>query len=218
MHKFQNVVAETVCRYGAILSLGFLSGCALINPPDPGDLPKVRAALADLQITEINYNPAPDGTIDGDEFEFVELKNVGTAVIDLTGVAFTDGIEYAFEPGATIEPGAFLVLAANATGYEARYRLTPFGSYTGKLKNSGERIALTDLKADSAFLSFEFSDQSPWPTAADGGGYSLVPSTTETPGDRSDAAYWRASSRLNGSPGTDDPPIEFIIEVFRTER
>ncbi|MFM7554335.1 MAG: chitobiase/beta-hexosaminidase C-terminal domain-containing protein, partial [Verrucomicrobiota bacterium] len=39
-----------------------------------------------LRITEIAYHPAAEGSVDGDAFEFLELKNVGASTLDLSGV------------------------------------------------------------------------------------------------------------------------------------
>ena len=56
-----------------------------------------------LRITELNYNPhgptqaeIDAGLLDNDDFEFIELKNVGPQTIDLAGVQFADGIYYTF--------------------------------------------------------------------------------------------------------------------------
>ncbi|HKX61619.1 MAG TPA: lamin tail domain-containing protein, partial [Verrucomicrobiae bacterium] len=38
----------------------------------------------DLVFSEIMYNPPAEGIIDGDEFEFIELKNIGATTLDLT--------------------------------------------------------------------------------------------------------------------------------------
>jgi hypothetical protein len=42
---------------------------------------------------------------DGDEFEFLELQNRGAFALDLSGVSFTAGINFAFPSGATVAPG-----------------------------------------------------------------------------------------------------------------
>ncbi|MGB0388409.1 MAG: hypothetical protein ACPGWR_26620, partial [Ardenticatenaceae bacterium] len=40
-------------------------------------LSRVASPLAEqLIVTEINYNPPAEGEVDGDSFEFIELKNV----------------------------------------------------------------------------------------------------------------------------------------------
>ena len=37
----------------------------------------VSISSAQIVISEIHYHPLEEGTVDGDEFEFIELTNVG---------------------------------------------------------------------------------------------------------------------------------------------
>jgi hypothetical protein len=194
-----------------VSAVGLLLGCALLNPPE--DI-AVRESLLKLAITEINYHPLDEGTIVGDAYEFIELKNTGTTSVSLNDVAFSDGIEYAFAADARIEANQSIVLAANDTAFTKRYGFAPFGVYAGKLSNSGERLALTDLLTNEEFLQVRYGDQSPWPAAADGGGYTLVPQTTDLSGDPTTAGYWRCAFHRNGSPGADDPGVVYINEVL----
>ncbi|PYK58711.1 MAG: hypothetical protein DME21_15110, partial [Verrucomicrobia bacterium] len=55
-----------------------------------------------LRITEIMYNPPPQpgDTNNAQEFEYIELKNIGPAPLDLTGVRFTNGIYFNFTSSA----------------------------------------------------------------------------------------------------------------------
>ena len=56
-----------------------------------------------LRVTEIFYNPDPmpgHTNIDAQSFEFLELKNIGPASLDLRGVRFTDGVQFDFTTGA----------------------------------------------------------------------------------------------------------------------
>ena len=165
------------------------------------------AVTGKLNLTEVHYNPLPNGATDGDEYEFLEFKNVTATSIDLTGLTFSNGIEYSFPPAATLAPGAFWIIARNAAKFAERYPfVTLHGLYTGKLDNSGERFAL--LSAGGApIFDFSYDDVSPWPLTADGLGSSLVPivpSVHVTPGD---PATWRSSSGIGGSPGADDPAL-----------
>ncbi len=56
----------------------------------------------DLRVTEVMFNPAPadvgagEGSFDNDEFEFIEIQNTGNTPIDLSGLQFTDGIDFQF--------------------------------------------------------------------------------------------------------------------------
>jgi hypothetical protein len=160
-----------------------------------------------LRLTEVMYNPLPSGTISGDEFEFLELKNTGTNAIDLGGATFSAGITFTFTNGTLVTPSAFVVLGRSATNFAARYPgVSLSGIYTGKLDNSGEKIALaTALGVE--ILSLTYDDNSPWTAVPDGYGFSLVSTSTNGAAAPNDSQLWRASSNSGGSPGADDPPL-----------
>ena len=154
-----------------------------------------------VQFTELMYNPPG-----GDEFEFLELANVGGITVDLSGWSF-EGIEFRFpEPSPLLGPGQRLVLANadNPAAFAARYPgVTVAGWYRGALANSGERIALLD-RTGRVVTTVEYRDAGAWPAAADGDGYSLE--CTNTDGNPSDPANWHASAVKGGSPGAPSPP------------
>jgi hypothetical protein len=57
--------------------------------------------LPALRITEINYHPAPppvNSPYTDKDFEFVEIQNIGTNVINLSGAHLGGGIEFTFGP------------------------------------------------------------------------------------------------------------------------
>lgn len=143
------------------------------------------ASATNLAISELMYHPAEGGE------EFIELLNIGNGTIDLTGVRFADGIDYIFETGTSLAPGARLVITAdqflNAT----------------KLSNSGERIVL--LAGDgSKIRDFNYIDDSPWPIAADGSGPSLVLINPLGNPDHALSMNWRPSTQVGGNPGSSD--------------
>ncbi len=158
-----------------------------------------------LAITEIMYNPPREGTNDGAEFEFVELKNTGTEALNLSGLAFTSGIEFTFTNGTMLEAGAHFVLVRNPDLFAAKYPgVLLNGIYAGRLDNSGETLRLT-YALGGTVLSFAYADAAPWPATADGLGFSLVPATGDTAANPDRASSWRASTQPGGSPGADDP-------------
>ena len=57
----------------------------------------IPSDLSTLKITEIHYNPIDQNDIDGENFEFIELKNNGANNIDLLGLSIIDGIDYRFD-------------------------------------------------------------------------------------------------------------------------
>ena len=137
-----------------------------------------------LAVSEIFYNPvgpAEDG-------EFIEVVNYGSDEIDLSGVSFTDGINYTFPDGTNLAAGAFLIVRN--------------GEYEGALSDGGETIELSN-KAGEIIETFTYSDDAPWPEIADGDGHSLV---RIAPGndDPNAPQSWRISALPGGNPATND--------------
>jgi hypothetical protein len=171
-----------------------------------------------ILITEIMYHPADGAAVNGDEFEFIELKNVGTASVNLNGMQLTEGVTFEFPPGFTLAPGAFAVVVRNQTQFALRYPgVAIAGVYSGELPNSGSLLVLRDLGGNALF-STAYSDTSPWPSLADGFGNSLVPVNPNSNPAPGLATNWRASAALGGSPGADDPtpttPAVLVNEVL----
>jgi hypothetical protein len=149
-----------------------------------------------LRITEIHYNPA-----DGPAYEFIELQNIGSSIVDLSGFTF-DGISYIFNVGTSLAPGATIVLASDfdVNAFATRYPgVLVFGYFGGSLNNAGERIALLDADGN-IITSVDYDDAGGWPTTADGSGPSLE--MVDMYGDPDDPANWRPSSVAGGTPGS----------------
>ena len=168
--------------------------------------------LNHLRITELMYNPPSGG------YEYVELYNSSTtATLDLSGVKFTQGIDFTFPQGTSLPPAAYLVLVGTAdiAGFRAYYGLnggeTVIGSYSGSLNNAGEQLVLRTSAGGTDIVSFNYSDGRGWPAQADGTGHALVllDSALAAQGGGADeyAGNWRASSYLRGSPGRADALI-----------
>jgi len=170
--------------------------------------------LDDLRITEIMYHP-PDANagkgelaVENDSFEFIELRNIGSTTLDLTGVLFEDGIVFSFG-GSRIEslpPGGFVLVVQNEAAFESRYGPEPAGliagQYDGKLANGGETLRLVDFW-NGTIAEFGYSDD--WFPSTDGDGFSLtVVDPQGDPDAWGDPASWRPSAAVGGSPGSDD--------------
>ncbi len=145
-----------------------------------------------LVINEIHYNPIDSitpggGIIPGHIFDFIELKNIGTTEINLSGTEFTTGIQYTFDAGDVIQPGGFIVLAANASWFQTRYGIAPTGVYTGSLDNGGEEISIISFSGLPIDM-VTYDDTKPWDVTADGGNYSLA--LIEETLDNMSAANW----------------------------
>ncbi|MBN1669864.1 MAG: lamin tail domain-containing protein [Kiritimatiellae bacterium] len=170
------------------------------------------AAQQYLRISEIHYNPDRN-----EEYEFIELKNTRSSSLDISGVAFTDGIAFTFPGGTSLAAGEYLVLVRNLASFRALYGTGPRvgGTYAGNLDNGGEHLELRD-KAGEKILSFEYKDG--WYPATDAVGQSLV-MTELAPHDREhwdNAANWRASYAYGGSPGADDVDAGIVINEVLT--
>ncbi|MDB6134448.1 MAG: hypothetical protein JWM59_2691 [Verrucomicrobiales bacterium] len=83
------------------------------QPPQPGHLviTEFNFHATDPTHAELAVNPA----LTDNDFEFVELRNIGPVSMDLTGVKFTVGITHTIsaESAVTLAPGQYLVIASN---------------------------------------------------------------------------------------------------------
>jgi hypothetical protein len=178
-----------------------------------------------LRVTEIMYHPAP-GPAElpymEEDYEYLELANIGAAQIDLAGVRFIDGIQFSFGDADSPElaPGEFAVLVRNRAAFEALYGtgvrvLGEYGGPTGSaLDNSGETITLVDF-GDGVIQSFVYNDAMTWPQEPDGIGNSLVIVDRLANLDTwNEPTGWRASFDSGGSPGGDD----FLKGDFNTDQ
>lgn len=169
-----------------------------------------------LRISEIQYHPsdpteaeAAAGFDDGDDFEYVELHNIGDETISLAGVAFQQaddetGLAFNFSNETTLAPGETIVVVEDLDAFRLRYgaEITVAGQWNGGLSNDSETITLV---ADNITIhQFSYDDQ--WYPDTDGEGRSLQIRAIH--GDVTgwgDQANWRPSSGLLGSPGIAEP-------------
>ncbi len=161
-----------------------------------------------LRITELHYHPAEDR-----DAEFIELHNLGDQMLDLTGVAFSDGIDFNFAADASMAPSSYGVLVRDRVAFEKRYGndILILGEYAPSgLRNGGERIELID--GQHWILSFAYRDD--WLESTDGGGKSL--GFADVLADRSSwgqAASWLAGDPSPGAPNgtaTPLPKVEWV--------
>ena len=165
-----------------------------------------------LALTELMYHPAPPPPISTNspgDFEFVEVKNISTAAVDLTGYRFTSGVDFNFAGTnalRNLEPGQRAVVVRNRDAFLARYpglEALVAGEYSGQLSGAGERITLTGPAGETIF---DVTYSSTWQPITDGLGFSLVPKDEATdPTVLGEPARWRRSVRPGGSPGAQDP-------------
>ena len=183
---------------------------------DMGAFSYSDVATNPLQITEIMYHP-PDRVEngDGEDSEFITVANTGTNPLSLAGIWFSDGIQFAFDSGATLGPGEQSVLVSDQAAFLGRYPGVAVGGvYSGKLDNAGERITIMDDSSNIIF-SVDYDNNEPWYPSTDGDGYSLVSVLPGSMFDPDGPANWRESLYVDGSPGRPDeivyPPSGSIV-------
>ncbi len=174
------------------------------------------ASAANLVVSKIHYHPAAltaaelaAGFTDRDQFEFIELMNIGATGINLLGVTCGSGFDYTFTESSAVRElaaGARVLIVRDRAAFDFRngVGLPVAGEFqlgTG-LSNSGERL---HFKAANGVTikDFVYDDVAPWPTTPDGGGPSLVLMHPATNPDHTVAAHWRPSSG-GAQPNADD--------------
>ncbi len=175
----------------------------------------IGSAVDSLRITELMYNPPEptEGPYLKDDFEFIEMKNIGTAEISLPGIQFVEGISFTWPSGTdpvstatltSLAPGQYLVIARNIAAFQSRYgtAIPVAGPYTGQLSDKGETLWLQDARGNTIHR-FTYDDSGDWPGRADGNGSSLeaLASVWKAPVNYDLPASWRSSAEFAGSPG-----------------
>jgi len=174
----------------------------------------VSVDASNLVVSELHYHPANPTTplelaesSDRDDFEFIEFLNIGKAALDLSGIRFEAGITFAFPDNTVLKAGKHLLLIRNRAAFEARYGTIEgiqLFEYTGRLNNGGEQLLITGNGLNPVH-DFTYDDQLPWPTEADGKGFSLILSSQAAGFPLGEPASWTVSRHLGGSPGTVEP-------------
>ncbi|MCH2063976.1 MAG: lamin tail domain-containing protein [Roseibacillus sp.] len=169
-----------------------------LAPPDPAEVAR-QVLLDHLRITEIMYNP-PDGSAG----EFIEIQNTShDLTLDLTGVRFTEGIEFTFPPLA-LAPRTHIVVVADREFFELVHGpgINIAGTFEdGKLHNDSESVALTlPVPFDVHIQKFTYDHS--WHPSTDSTGYSLEFRDPERELDAwNERSAWSPSFSRHGSPG-----------------
>ncbi len=173
----------------------------------------VLPSSSNLVISEIMYHPADAsvweknaGYTDEDSFEYLELQNIGIDPVRVSGIQFTEGINFDFSDAAITEipRGQTALVVRNLEAFEFRNGsgLPVAGAFqndTG-LSNGGERIYLIDESGNS-IQNFSYDDKKPWPEEPDGEGNSLTLLNPFTNPDPDKASSWGISDFKGGNPG-----------------
>ena len=192
----------------------------LAAPPNPfaggewGYVLNPNAVFADrIVINEIMFQPPTFRTND----EWIELRNLDTAPVNLNGWKFTKGVDYTF-PDVSIPAGGHLVVVANVAAFQAKYPgVTNFvGPWSGDLANNGQTIRL-ETSLGETVNEVGYASEGDWATrirgpvlsnhrgwiwrspAADGSGPALELMNPAMPNKY--GRNWRSSLATNGTPG-----------------
>ena len=188
-----------------------------------------------LQITELNWNPlteitATDTLLD-DDLEFIEFKNIGNSPLDISNYTITEAVSYTFPQNTILQTGEYCVVARDLTTFMKKYNVTPFGPYSGKLSNKGERLIVLNTIGDT-IIDFKYNNSADWPQLSNKGGYSMV--VIDGSIDLNLPSSWTNSSQKGGSPGKAEnaaltfpviitevlsntlPPLSDAVELYNT--
>jgi hypothetical protein len=165
-----------------------------------------------LRITELMYHPdhaPPNSDYAAKDFEYIEVKNIGTAPLDIGGFMLKGAVTFTF-PTMTLPAGGYALVVSNLPAFQTRYTnyptMTIAGQYHGNLNDAGEEVILHG-KFDEPVLDFTYS--STWYPASDGLGYSLniinASAAISTWGLK---GSWKLSYGPDGSPGADNAGVD----------
>jgi len=173
-------------------------------------LPNASPVNDDVYISEIMYRPMSIGSppVEPLGLEYIGIANRGTFAVDLTGWRFTRGVDFTFPEGVVLMPGAELIVASNVEMLQAAHPglSDVIGQWTGKLRNSAEKIVLRDARGN-LINRVRYADDGPWPREADGGDAALCLKTSHRAIDNGYGQAWEAVP--GGTPGI--PPSDAAV-------
>jgi len=172
--------------------------------------------VPDIVINEILYRPLPES--DEPNKEFIELYHAGATPANLSGYTIS-AIGYTFPSGSQIEPGEYIVVAANSAdpAYAALDPGNVFDWDWGddndkKLSNSTEPVTLRHVDGREVD-TVTYNDDPPWPTEPDGDGPSLA--LLDETLNNALPESWAASRENGGTPGAENfpplPPVPALV-------
>lgn len=170
-----------------------------------------------IVINEIMFHPSSER----EDEEYIELLNTGPVTINLTGWRLRGGVSFTF-PNVTLAPNRFLVVAAKAASFSAKYPgvTNVIGDWRGVLSNAGEEIELENA-AGQRVDRVEYADEGDWAVRirsplfpqgwtwaddADGGSSSLELMTWRLPNES--GQNWAPSATAQGTPGAANSVVD----------
>lgn len=164
-----------------VFSKGYLSCLLALS------IALLLSSNAEVVINEVYYNPE----VRGPSLEFIELLNSSDQEVDIGYWHIEDGVEFAFPEKTILKGGGYAVIARDPDALQAKWTVSAFGPWRGKLSNDGESITLRNAEGKKQD-EIDYKPGFPWPSSAAGGGASIElihPSL-----DNSRGGNWRPSS------------------------
>jgi hypothetical protein len=178
--------------------------------------------IGPVTINEIMYHPFDITNVvggvtnisDDSRDEFVELYNLSTNTVDLSGWMLTGEVSFSFTNGTPLGAGNYLLLVSfdpavttNLTAFRSYYGLSSsvaiYGPYSDKLPNSTALLELAYPLLIGDYTNYvnvdkvEYRDDSTWPGKADGKGSSLSRASSSVIGNN--AANWSSKTPTPGA-------------------
>jgi len=169
------------------------------------------AGDAQVTVSEFNYNSNP--SLDAEDW--IELYNYANVDLDISGWMLMDEEDhhtFIFPTGTKIVANGYLVVVRDTCSFNNIYPevLNSVGPMGFSLNNSGDQIRLYD-HLGQPYLSFIYQTELPWPSEADGSGYTCELQNNST--DLSNGNNW-AIGCFGGSPGkSGSNTLEFNIPI-----
>jgi hypothetical protein len=166
-----------------------------------------------IRISELMFNPPEPssaemdaGFNDKDQFEFIELVNIGSTVVDLLNYELVGAVILTFK-NFTLDPGERAVVVRDENAFRERYGplVAVIDEYNGGLSNDFEEVILRDSLGG---IVLQFTYEGDWYAAADGGGRSLtIIDPLAHPVFWREKDGWRPGGAVGGSPGLSPDPF-----------
>lgn len=151
--------------------------------------------MTPLIISEIMYHPADHPS--GADHAFIELFNTEHVPHSLSGYRLSGDIDFTFPSGLSIPPRGHIIVAGDPVALQNLHQTSGIlGPYAGSLSNGGGTLRLRH-KQGAILLEVGYSDDPPWPIAADGAGHSLVLHRPDF--GENDVRAWGISAERGGS-------------------